>query len=83
VAFNIKNEATIQRAREIAAQTGESIAAVFDLAVAERARRLERADEARIQRILRRANRCAARMSSEAKAIDVDELLYDERGLPK
>jgi hypothetical protein len=83
MAFNIKNEDTIQRARAIAAQTGESIAAVFDRAVAERAHRLGNDRDVRLARALRHADRCAARLSPATKAIDIDELLYDERGLPK
>ena len=83
MAFNIKNEETIQRARDIAAQTGESIAAVIDAAVADRARTLGVVDEERLARVLRHANRCAARLSPEVMAIDHGEYLYDELGMPK
>jgi antitoxin VapB len=83
MAFNIKNEATVERARVIAERTGLSMAAVIDEAVAEHARRVEATDEERIARILKRANRIAARLSPEVLAIDHGELLYDDRGLPK
>lgn len=83
MAFNIKNEATIEQARRIAAQTGESIAAVIDAAVADHARRLGVVDEELVARVLRRTSRIAARLSPEAKAISIDEYLYDEQGMPK
>jgi hypothetical protein len=83
MAFNIKNEATIQQAREIAAKTGESIASVFDTAVAERAQKLRAVDEELVARILRRTARIAARLSPEVMAIDHGEYLYDEMGLPR
>jgi hypothetical protein len=83
MAFNIKNEETLQRARQIAAQTGESIATVIDEAVAERARKLGVVDEELVARILRRTNRIAARLSPEVKALDHGEYLYDDLGMPK
>ena len=83
MAFNIKNEQTIQLAREMAERTGTSIAAVFDEAVAERARHVGAVDRERLARVLHHANRCASRLSSQTKAIDIGEYLYDERGLPK
>jgi hypothetical protein len=83
MAFNIKNEETLQRARQIAAQTGESIATVIDEAVAERARKLGVVDEELVARILRRTNRIAARLSPEVKALDHGKYLYDDLGMPK
>lgn len=83
MAFNIKNEETLQRARQIAAQTGESIATVIDEAVAERARKLGVVDEELVARILRRTNRIAARLSPEVKALDHGNYLYDDLGMPK
>lgn len=83
MAFNIKNEATIQQAREIAERTGGSIASVFDEAIAEHAKRVGAVDEVRLRRVLRHANRCAARLPQEVKAIDIGEYLYDDMGMPK
>jgi antitoxin VapB len=83
MAFNIKNEETIQIAREIAERTGESIAAVFDGAVRDRRKRMEDEREAKVQRILRLTSEMRARMSPETLALDHGELLYDEKGMPK
>lgn len=85
MAFNIKNEETIQIARGIASETGTSIATVFDEAVRERRERLDRDVDAKRQRILSLAADIRGRMSPALlQAKDpVADLLYDkETGLP-
>lgn len=81
MAFNIKNEATHELAREVAAIAGESMTQAVDTALRERKARLSRYGLAdRLSEIARdAAKHVPPGMSSAA----VDNLLYDERGLPK
>lgn len=81
MAFNIKNEETIQIAREIAAETGKSIATVFDVSIREwQERRPQRADlrRRRIQRIVAETSE----ILREQPLPDHGDLLYDDRGMP-
>lgn len=83
MAFNIKNEETIAVAREIAEQTGESIASVFDRAVRERAAKIRANDEERIARIKRYCREINSRIGP-LNNDDLNELLYDPKtGLPR
>lgn len=82
MAFNIKDEATVDRARRIASRTGETISDAIATALAEREARLERQDEARLERVRRLIARCAAH--GAAAIPDHGEFLYDhETGLPR
>ncbi len=85
MAFNIKNEETIQIAREIAAETGESISVVFDTSIRERRRRLDDDAVARKRRILRLAADIRSRMPAGffESTDPVADMLYDpETGMP-
>lgn len=80
MALNIKDPATHEAVKQLAAITGESQAQAVTTAVQERLARLRRDDlQARLLGIGQRA---AARMSPETKRIDHGALLYDDRGLP-
>jgi antitoxin VapB len=82
MAFNIKDEATVERARRIAARTGETMSEAIATAVAEREARLEREDDARRDRVMRIIERCAAHGAADIP--DHGEFLYDsETGLPR
>jgi antitoxin VapB len=84
MALNIKNEATHRRVRELARLTGESQTAAVDQAVRERLERVRckpRKDIA--QRLIEIGRECAARLKEPYRSMDIDELLYDENGLPK
>lgn len=85
MAFNIKNEGTHAAVRELAAKTGESMSVAVDIAVRERLQKVGREGlAARLRQISRES---AKHISPEWKDKDVTELvndlLYDERGLPK
>lgn len=83
MAFNIKDEQTVERARRIAARTGESITEAIATAVAEREARLTEDHAGRRDRILQLLDRCGARLK-DVQRIDHDALLYDpETGLPR
>lgn len=83
--LNIKNEETHRLATKLAALTGQSLTQAVTDAVREKLETLERSrqKEARIKDILDMGKECRARMSESYLSTDIDELLYDERGLPK
>ena len=80
MALNVKDPATHEAVKQIAALTGESQAQAVTIAVRERLARLQSENlQARLLDIGRRA---ALRMTDETKRIDHGALLYDEQGLP-
>jgi antitoxin VapB len=81
--LNIKDEMADRLARELAAETGESITAAVTTAVQERLERLRGAvpREQRLQALSEIAERSARRRIRDARA--VDEILgYGPDGLP-
>jgi antitoxin VapB len=87
MSLNIKNAETYRLVKELASETGESMTTAVTEAVRERLDRVraERgADhDARIQRILDLAAAMRERAPAGYFDQDFDELLYDEKGLPK
>jgi antitoxin VapB len=83
MSLNIKNEETHRRVRELARLTGETMSEAVERAVAERLERLRRKRnrEAVIERILDIGRTCADLPVQDSRI--ADEMLYDERGLPK
>jgi antitoxin VapB len=83
--LNLKSDEAYRLARELSKRTGESMTKAVVIAMRERLERLEQEPaENRVQRILAIARDCAAHLSEEARSIDHDALLYDERtGLPR
>lgn len=83
MAFNIKDEATVERARRIAARTGETMGEAIATAVAEREARLADDRTERRARIMKLLDRCGERLKDKP-SIDHDALLYDPAtGLPR
>jgi antitoxin VapB len=82
MAMNIKNEETHRLAKQLAQLTGTSVTEAVTMAVRESLRKYNDPEKklARLQAI---AEDCASRLSPEAKAMDIDEYLYDEMGFPK
>jgi antitoxin VapB len=85
--LNIKNVETCRLVKELADETGESMTAAVTEAVRERLDRV-RAErgidhDARVQRILDIAAAMRERAPAGYFDQDFDELLYDEKGLPK
>jgi len=84
-ALNIKNEEVVKLIKELAELHGESMTAVVTVAVREKLERDRKPEinEQRMQYWLDFGRR--ARESTDPKwlAVDTDELLYDEKGLPK
>lgn len=83
MAFNIKDEAIVEQARQLASRTGESMTEAIGRAIAERSERISDDREIRRAQVMRLLDRCAERLKDKP-LIDHDELLYDaDTGLPK
>jgi antitoxin VapB len=84
MALNIKNEEAHRLAQELAALTGESMTVAVALAVRERLERVrsERGG-GRVDRLLAIGRDCASRLKEPWRSGDVNDLLYDEQGLPR
>ena len=84
MSLNIKNEETHRLAKQLAELAGESITTAVTEAVRERLERLRRNNrKAKAERILKIGRDCAAHMQEPFKSMNPDELLYDDKGLPK
>jgi antitoxin VapB len=87
MSLNIKNPKTYRLVKELAALTGESMTAAVTDAVQEKLERIraERGEdvEARVQRIVELAAEIREAAPPGYFDQDFDELLYDEKGLPK
>ena len=85
MSINIKNEETCRLANELAQLTGDTMTGAITVALRERLERerSERSAEARVQRLLAIGKRCASMLRDGPSAVEHDDFLYDERGLPK
>ena len=85
MSLNIKNEETHRLARELARVTGESMTVAVSKAIRERLERVRsrNSKEGLAERLLRIGRDCAAHIKEPYKSMDIDELLYDEKGMPK
>ena len=84
MSLNIKDERTHRMARELARATGESMTAAVSEAIRERLERVRgNSRKSMAERLMEIGRDCAARLKEPYKSMDVDELLYDENGLPK
>ncbi len=84
MSLNIKNEEAHQLARELARVTGESMTVAVSEAIRERLERVRgNSREGLAERLLKIGRECANHLKEPYKSIDIDELLYDEKGMPK
>jgi antitoxin VapB len=84
MSLNIKNEETHRMARELARATGESMTAAVSEAIRERLERVRGNSRKNMaERLMELGRDCAARLKEPYKSMGVDELLYDDNGLPK
>lgn len=85
MSLNIKNEETHRMAQELAKATGESMTVAVSEAIRERLERVHATNRGGglAERLLRIGRDCAAHIKEPYKSIDTDELLYDEKGMPK
>jgi hypothetical protein len=79
--MNIKNAEAYALATQLAKEEGTSVTQVILEAL--RARKRERSSEVRFKRAMEICRDAASRMSPETLALDIDDYLYDEYGLPK
>ena len=80
----IDDPETESMARQLAELTGEDIDEAVTRAIRKRHDRIcGPAAPACAERLLQIGRECAAHLDEESKAVDVDDLLYDERGLPR
>jgi hypothetical protein len=79
--MNIKSDEAYALATEIAGRTGETLTQVVLEALRARQRELTKDD--RFEQAMAIARDMRARMSPELLALDIDDFLYDEKGLPK
>jgi antitoxin VapB len=72
-------------ARELARVTGESMTVAVSEAIRERLERVrsKNSKEGLAEHLLRIGRDCAAHIKEPYKSMDIDELLYDEKGMPK
>jgi antitoxin VapB len=82
MSLNIKNEETHRMARELARLTGESMTVAVNEAIRERLERV-RGGKSMADRLMEIGKDCAAHLKEPYKSMDIDELLYNENGLPK
>ncbi len=85
MSLNIKNEETCRLAGELAHLTGETMTGAITVALRERLERekRERSAEALARELHAIAERCAKLMRPGPSAVEIGDMLYDERGLPK
>jgi antitoxin VapB len=84
MALNIKNPEAHKLAVELAHYTGETMTEAVTRAIRERLERVRRPHKRDLaERIMAISRDSAARLEKSLKSLDVDELLYDENGLPK
>ena len=81
VQMNIKNAEAYALATELAEQAGVSLTQAVLEALRARKRELSKKDV--VEEVMAIARDMRSRMSPELLALDIDEYLYDENGLPK
>ncbi len=84
MSLNIKNEQTHKLAQELARLTGESMTVAVSEAIRERLERVRgNSEKGLAARLIKIGQDCAAHLKEPYKSMDIDEMLYDEKGLPK
>jgi antitoxin VapB len=85
MSLNIKNPEAHKLATELAQLIGVSLTEAVTQALREKLERVKKRepDPKLLEDMTRIAHDIASRMTPEVKALDIDELLYDEMGLPK
>ena len=85
--LNLKNPEVYRLAQELSEATGESMTEAVRLSLQERLDRVNGTREAEIERRNRRMSELAAmireRIPEGTTREDIDDLMYDEHGLPK
>jgi antitoxin VapB len=84
MSMNIKNKEANQLARQLSKLTGESLTTAVTEAVRERLDRVRGEHGVDLaERLLLIGRDCAAHLKEPFRSIDHDDMLYNDRGLPK
>lgn len=84
LALNIKNKETCRLIEELSRATGENMTEAVTEAVRERLKRVrEQRKQSPAERLLAIGKDCAAHLKGPYRSADHDDLLYDEKGLPR
>ncbi len=84
MSLNIKNRDAHKLATQLAKLTGESMAQAVTEAVRERLDRVRQERGAGLaEHLVKIGEDCAAHLKEPFRSIDHQELLYDEKGLPR
>jgi antitoxin VapB len=84
MSMNIKNKETYRLAKQLSKLTGESLTTANTEAVRERLDRVRRERGADLaERLLLIGRDCAAHLKEPFRTIKHEDMLYDDRGLPK
>ncbi len=84
MSLNIKNPEAHRMARELAEQTGESMASAVTEALRERLARIHDGGKSGLaDRLLAIGRACSARLGETARTVDHGTLLYGDDGLPR
>jgi len=84
MSMNIKNKETSRLTRQLSKLTGESLTIAITKAVRERLDRVRRERDVDLaERLLLIGRDCAAHLKEPFRTIKHEDMLYDDRGLPK
>ena len=84
MSLNIKNKEAHKLANQLAKLTGENMTEAVTKAVRERLDKLRSQHGAGLaDRLVKIGKDCAAHLKEPFRSADHDDLLYDEKGLPK
>jgi antitoxin VapB len=84
MSLNLKNREAHRLAHQLSKLTGENMTEAVTTAVRERLERVRQERGARLsERLLGIGKDCAARLKKPFRTVDPQDLLYDEKGLPK
>ena len=83
MSMNIKNKETCRLAKQLSKLTGESLTTAITEAVRERLDRVRRERVDLAERLLLIGRDCAVHLKEPFRTIKHEDMLYDDRGLPK
>lgn len=83
MALNIKNAVAEALIKQLAERTGESQTTAVTVAVRERLERLTPPKRVTAEELLAIGKDCAQRLGEPLRSLNLDDWLYDERGLPE
>ena len=82
--MNIKNKETYRLTRQLSKLTGESLTTAVTEAVRERLDRVRRERGVDLaERLVLIGRQCAVHLKEPFRTINHEDMLYDDRGLPK